>query len=66
MLGAWWCPFSLQLFSAGLHGWACVRVCVCVYVRMCVCVCGGRLGTGGIILLLVHSYLYFMHLCFLA
>ena len=48
--------------------WMGVRVCacvrVCVYVRMCVCVCGGRLGTGGIILLLVHFYLHFMHLCF--
>ena len=30
------------------------------------CMCGGRLGTGGIILLLVHFYLYFMHLCSLA
>ena len=55
-VGVWWCPFSLLLWSAGLHG------CVCV----CVCVCGGRLGTGGIILLLVHFYLHFIHLCFLA
>lgn len=32
----------------------------------CVCVYGGRLGTGGIIPLLVHFYLHFMHLCSLA
>ena len=38
------------LCSAGPHGWA----------------CGGKSGTGGIILLLVHFYLHFMHLCFLA
>ena len=50
----------------GVRVCACVRVCVCACVRVCVCVCDGRLGTGGIILLLVHSYLYFMHLCFLA
>ena len=32
----------------------------------CVCVYGGRLGTGGIIPLLVHFYLHFMYLCSLA
>ena len=40
--------------------------CRAVWMGMRVCVCGGRLGTGGIIPLLVHFYLHFMLLCSLA